>query len=169
MKEIWKEASVDGYFVSNFGRLKGRSGKILKLFKSKTNQYLKVCIRIEGRNSKCKCLKIHREVAKAFIPNPNNLPQINHIDGNKENNSVTNLEWCTDKENTIHAFKLGLSKPIKGSKNVQSKITTEQVKWIREHYIPRDSKFGCRALARQFDMSHKAVSKLIRKLSYTTD
>lgn len=52
--------------------------------------------------------KLHREVAKAFIPNPDNLPQVNHIDGNKNNNSVSNLEWVTSRENAHHAIKNGL-------------------------------------------------------------
>lgn len=65
--------------------------------------YLRVAL---FKNGKRKWHKVHRLVAKAFIPNPYNKPQINHVDGNKENNSITNLEWVTDEENKLHQRKL---------------------------------------------------------------
>lgn len=67
--------------------------------------YHRVRVTIEREKTS---LKIHREVAKAFIPNPNGLPQVNHIDGNKENNAATNLEWITNRDNAHHAIEHGL-------------------------------------------------------------
>lgn len=68
-------------------------------------------------NGKSKTCRVHRLVAKTFIPNPNNYPVINHIDGNKDNNSSNNLEWCTQKHNIIQSFKNGQQKPTwKGKK-----------------------------------------------------
>lgn len=61
-------------------------------------------------NNKLKLVNVHKCVATVFIPNPDNLPQVNHIDGNKQNNCVDNLEWCTARENVIHARLTGLHK-----------------------------------------------------------
>lgn len=107
MQEIWKDIiNFPNYQISNLGNVYSKKNyKIRKSFVS--NGYL--CIYL-FKNGKRYRKKIHRLVAEAFIPNPNNLPIINHIDGNKMNNIVSNLEWCTSKQNTIHAYKTGLMK-----------------------------------------------------------
>lgn len=77
---------------------------------------------------------VHRLVAKAFIPNPQNKPNINHIDANKENNHVSNLEWCTQKENINHSLKLGLQDFKRGEEATNSKLTREDILDIRNAY-----------------------------------
>lgn len=79
--------------------------------------WLKISVNIHGYaffkiwlNGKCKNLQLHRELAKAFIPNPKKLPCVNHKDGNKLNNSLSNLEWCTHSENNSHSHQNGLRK-----------------------------------------------------------
>lgn len=67
-------------------------------------------------NKKQKCVYVHRAVAIAFLPNPNNYPQINHIDGNPRNNNVSNLEWCTGSQNVQHAYRTKLIDPMKNAK-----------------------------------------------------
>ena len=165
MEEIWKETEFEGYFISNHGRLKGRTNTILKQNISKTGYYT-ISIRPEGRNGKCFCLKIHRLVALAFIPNPNNYPIINHIDGNKLNNNVSNLEWCTYSHNARHAYDNDMAYAICGCENCNSKLSDDDVQWIRENYIPRDKLYGTRALAKKFNMHHSNISRLINKIKY---
>lgn len=79
-----------------------------------------------NKNGKSKSFNIHRLIAINFIKNENNKPCINHIDGNKLNNEIYNLEWVTHKENNNHAIKLGLSEVV-GSKNKNSKLTEKDV------------------------------------------
>ena len=114
MQEIWKSVpdTNDNYQVSNLGNVRSRHNKythkiddykLLKPYKTKKG-YLSVKIK-EHKTAR----PVHRLVAQAFIPNLENKPQVNHIDGSKENNNVNNLEWCTNQENCIHAVKMGLS------------------------------------------------------------
>lgn len=109
--EVW--ADIKGwegiYQVSNYGRLKSfkqsQKGKILKTT-NKPNNYISVVLSIQRNNKTIKqSCKLHRLVATAFLPNPNNLKEVNHIDFNKHNNEIDNLEWVTKKENTAHAIK----------------------------------------------------------------
>lgn len=107
--EIWKpiEKTMGLIEVSSEGRvrslLKG-SPRVLKTQADKKG-YHRVRVSIEREKM---TFKVHREVAKAFLPNPDSLPQVNHKDGDKENNSASNLEWVTNAENAKHAINMGL-------------------------------------------------------------
>lgn len=120
------------YQVSNHGRIKSLSKfhctnknyssigymtkeKILKQC-SNGKGYLQVSI--YNNEGQLKTLKVHRLVAEAFIDNSNNLPQVNHIDGDKSNNKVTNLEWCTANENMEHSYRIGLRDKTKLKENM---------------------------------------------------
>lgn len=165
MKEVWKETKYPGYWISTYGNFKGPTGKIRRLVLTKYG-YLFTNIRIGGRKGKVIGIRINRLVAETFIPNPNNYPEVNHIDGNKQNNHVENLEWCTPSENRRHAFRLGLAKAKRGWYNKQSKLTEQDVNYIRANYIARDKVFGCRALGKMFHVPHTTISKIIRNLNY---
>ena len=125
MQEIWKDIkNYEGcYQVSNLGRVRSltrkvktfngvrtSNGQLLKPLKTNTGYY-----RVDlKQNQKDKYMSIHRLVAEAFIPNPNNYPIINHKDNNPQNNCVDNLEWCTQSYNVKYAYKYGNAKPTSG-------------------------------------------------------
>jgi len=146
--ERWKD--IDGYEdlyqVSNMGRIRSLArvinkdsqrwnatrshyyqGKILS--PRNTNGYYKVSLR---RNGETHQYLIHRLVADAFIPNPENKPEINHKDGNKTNNLSNNLEWVTSSENHLHAFTIGLKERLAGEKNGNAKVNEFQVRVLRK-------------------------------------
>ena len=106
--EEWREIIIEGkntegYFVSSLGRFKNKKGVIMKDYKPHHSGYIYLRVNIQKYS-------LHRLVAQAFIPNLENKPFVNHIDGNKINNSVNNLEWVTCSENNSHNHKIGLTK-----------------------------------------------------------
>ena len=126
MKEIWKDVKgFEGFYqVSNFGRVRSLDrfrqngerglckvkGRMLKPYKFTPKRasgdfYWQVKFSVNGRRKK---YNVHRLVAETFIPNTNRYPCVNHIDGNKQNNHVDNLEWCTYSHNNQHAYDNGL-------------------------------------------------------------
>ena len=154
--EVWKPiVNYEGlYEVSNLGNVRGVDrldpiGRISrgKIFSTKaTKNYITV------RLSKCgniKTFRIHRLVAEAFIPNPDGKPCVNHIDGNKQNNHVSNLEWCSYSENMKHAYKNGLCEP-------QRKLTDEDIQEI----ISQKGKVSCKALSKKYNVSFQLICEI---------
>ena len=128
--EVWKEISGynERYEVSNYGRVRSndmivngrlqnchnKKGRILKPHTDKEGyKGVVLCV-----NQKRKTFRLHRLVAAAFIPNPDNLPEIDHIDGNRANNDATNLRWCTRKQN------LNYQKAINNKRETMKKVNT---------------------------------------------
>jgi len=128
---IWNDIIEDGIFlnyqVSNNGLVRNKiTGKILKQDISNSGYY-RVSIYFNKHDFKHR--SVHRLVAIAFIPNPENKREVNHIDGNKLNNNVSNLEWVTRSENEIHAMKTGLFLNS-GSNNANSKYLESQIHMV---------------------------------------
>lgn len=137
MQEIWKDVKgYEGlYQVSDQGNIKSldrvvsnhqgsgiRKGKIMSFAICKG--YYRV---IFTRNARHFSPFVQRVVADAFIPNPENKKEVNHINGIKTDNRVENLEWCTPSENVKHAYKIGLKKAMKGADNYRAKKVVDTV------------------------------------------
>lgn len=171
MEEIWKPIVQYEYYkglyeVSNKGRVRsldrvdsmGRlwKGKIISA-KDNGKGYKAVHL---YKNSKNKQVYLHRLVAHAFVPNPENKPDVNHEDGNKSNNTPENLKWTTKKENIRHAVENGLIKTGGSSKN--AKLTDEDVEYIRANYIPFSKDFNATVLSEKFNVSYTQIVKVAR-------
>lgn len=141
----------DYFLISKCGKVfSKRTHKFLKQTISKTGYYT-ISTRFGGRNGTSHYFKVHRLVAETFIDNVNNKQQVNHIDGNKLNNSVDNLEWVTAKENIQHAINTGLTIFKKGLDSPNSKLTIVDIVFIQE------SDLSSRKLAKIFNVSHVTI------------
>jgi hypothetical protein len=130
------EGTEQRYSVTTEGRVYRHSyvdtaGALLKgrWNKPVSNRYGYQMISILGKYH-----ALHRVIAKAFIPNPENKPEINHVDGIKDNNVISNLEWCTRSENAQHAVDTGLMPMHSGERCKSAKLTDAQVSDIRKRY-----------------------------------
>lgn len=112
-KDTLKIKSIDRIVPHWRGGERLMKGRVLRQVKD-ARGYLIVCFAVDGV---IKNQKVHRIIANAFVPNPDNKPEINHINGIKHDNRIENLEWCTSSENQIHAFRIGLQKGKKGKDN----------------------------------------------------
>lgn len=146
--------------VSNHGDVKSH-GKLVKCEICK-NGYKRIHVSHHGIQFK---FLVHRLVAETFIPNPDNLPCVNHKDGNKLNNSVDNLEWCTFSRNNKHAYETGL-KSAKGENNGRHKLTENDVDYIRKNYIKRHPEFSFAAMARKFGVDKKTVESAYKGINW---
>lgn len=151
--EIWKDIpNFEGlYQVSNLGNVKALERKrncnkgygvirehIMKQTNSRSDYYR---VPLTDRSHIKKYYSVHRLVALAFIPNPNNYEEVNHIDGNKSNNNVKNLEWCTRSYNIKHAFDTGLNPTKKNIIEYVSKLE-ERIKTLENKMYDVEYKVG---------------------------
>lgn len=161
--EDWRQIpGLEFYEASTLGRIRsvdrgGRGGRILAP-QVTGRRYPVVSISERGR---IRTMPVHRLIASAFKPNPNNLPEVNHIDGDKLNACADNLEWCTRAENIAHAIASGLKPPVIGERHGQTKLTVRDVKEMREL---RASGASFKAIASKYGVSastaHRVVSGL---------
>ena len=164
-EEIWV-VWENQYMVSNFGRIKNvKTDRILKP-EIDPHGYCVIALEFrQGHKFRRERVKVHRMVALRFIPNCLGLPYVNHIDGNKTNNNITNLEWCTPQQNAKHAIDNELH-DIDTFRFSACKLTAEDVKWIRKHYKSKDPVYGAKALGTKFGVGRKSIERAATGKSY---
>ena len=170
MQEVWAKLvypnipdNLNRFEISTYGRLRNTNTQYIYKPNVLNSGYYSVRTTLGKRNDKIHIL-IHKAVAYTFLDNSNNLPEVNHKDGNKINNSIDNLEWCTSHENQQHKYDIGLfdKSLISGENNHNAKLTIEDVEYIRQNYIKGSRQFGIRAMARQFSVSHPTILSIIK-------
>ena len=173
INETWRDIKgYEGlYAISSTGRVKRLARnriiatgvnkplkeKMIKTFKGK-HGYIHVNL---WKNGQMKQHRIHRLIMLAHTEKPQNKNVINHIDGDKTNNILENLEWCTPKENSHHAYTTGLAKGKQGIENSQGRLTSKEIIAIRELYST--GKFTQKELSERFEISTGHVSDIINR------
>lgn len=173
MKEEWRDIKgyAGFYQISNLGRVKSLGGwcgtaKRKERIRSTSlthDGYVKVRLVHQGKD---KTARVHRLVAEAFIDNPENKNTVNHIDGNKQNNIVSNLEWADRTEQMMHAYALGLKTSRTGTYNANAKLTDEQVREIRKSYVPYNRDFDTVALAKRYGVTNRVIGLIVKNKAY---
>ena len=161
MDKYYKIKGYEDYYITKSGKIYSTLVNRELKFDKSCKGYCKVKL-MDRRLGRCVNLLVHRLVAIQFIPNPRNLPEINHKDGNHANNSVYNLEWCTAEYNHRHALKTGLYKIEED--NPRAKLTKEQVISIYKEYETCKNK--C-VLARKYNISDSMIGDIVRGVRWS--
>ncbi len=160
MSEEWRPCGF-GYLVSNLGRVKRDAPGSRPLSASDNGRgYLKVDLFANGK--RVRRFRVSRLVAEAFIPNPFGLGQVNHLDGNKRNNSANNLQWCSASENVRHAIESGLWSPENGGRKGAPKVSASDVSEIRRLSLS----VPIRELASRFGLSRTQTVKIATRVAW---
>lgn len=152
---ITEDGKVWNYSTSNFLSLRGSGKRSGKKRGYKT-------VALWSRDKKYTYFYVHRLVAIHFIPNLKKLKTVNHKDGNKENNTIENLEWCTHKDNVNHAFLNGFT--TRGEKNTSTKLTRDQVREIREKY--KNDGISQMQLAKIYKVTQTNIGAIVNKRTW---
>lgn len=173
MEEIWKEINIANrvYYVSNMGNVKNSKGMLMSQRTSKDGYKLvrfwfpRENPKVGQRKWKGKQILVHRLVAMAFIPNPNNLSDVNHIDRDRTNNRVDNLEWMTHTDNVKYSHKMGgYDGHSTGIKNPKARLTEEQVIEIRRKYD--SGEMTQMEIAKEYNVGWSTIHNIVFRLTW---
>ena len=158
---MYKQIENLDYEINSEGIVRKISTKRIKKSFKRPDGYIGIQLYIT--KEKVKNYQLHRLIANAFIPNPDNKLYVNHIDSNRENNSLNNLEWVTFEENVKHGYELGYASN-KGSNNGFSVLTEEQVLEMRSKR--ENDNLTYQQLATQYNVSYGCVAGIIQRKNW---
>lgn len=158
----WKQIKLPiEYEVSTDGNIRKKKSGIISKLDEDRDGYLFARFQIKGVKFK---FPIHRLVAIAYLPNPDNKAEVNHKDGNKKNNKLNNLEWTTRAENRAHAYATGLMDGIMGENCTSSKLTKKEVKEIFKKYY--SGKYTLSQLGAEYGVHKQTIYGILKGLSW---
>ena len=163
MSRLKKIEGYDGYFISDEGEVFSSKYKEMRLLKHRINRNGRPYVNL-SKNGKQKSFEIHRLVAKYFLSNYDSSLEVNHIDGVKTNNCVNNLEMVTRKENINHAFLNNLKINPVGEEHWDAKLTEQEVKEIREKYVPYV--YGAKRLAKEYGVTDGCIKFILKRKTW---
>jgi hypothetical protein len=165
---MWKQIKeAPRYEINAEGTVRNIRTKHILKKQINAKGYWVITLHIGPERNHKKSFLLHRLIAEAFIPNPENKPWVNHKNGNTLNYQLNNLEWATPSENQQHAYDTGLKTPShksknQGTQNARSKLTEKQILWARQNYKPNDKTYGVRPMARYLKIDSSLLSKIIQ-------
>lgn len=178
--EIWKDIpNFEGFYqASDMGRIRSldrnihkkvkekifdtsRSGRVFRLRYKKSRRYISIRL---SKNGKTNSYALHRLIAITFISNPDNFPQVNHINGIKSDNRAENLSWTNNSENVKHAISMGLNKSVVGENHGSSIFKNEDVLEIRELYSTGN--YSYREIAEKFKVKTGRIFEIIKRKTW---
>lgn len=161
------EDDVNRFEISSYGRLKNSRNNHIYKQHTLSSGYNSVRTTL---GSSCRKIHIiiHKAVAYTFLPNPDNLPEVNHKDGDRTNNRADNLEWCSPHYNQQHKYDTGHfdRSKISGENNHASKLTWDDVRYIRENYQPGVRGKGMKTMAKMFGVSSPIIRCVVENKTW---
>lgn len=166
LKYIYINGIKSKYVINNYGEIyRVKSSGKLKIMKYQIDSdgYFTVVLHLDGVGY---FRRVNRLVALAFIENPDNKPEVNHIDGNKQNNIVENLEWVTAKENIVHAWENELACAKSGESHPNSKYTEKDIRNVCEYLV--ENKYTMKEISEKTGVSYTVVKQVRNHVIWTS-
>lgn len=174
VNEEWRTIDGwDGYEISNLGNVRSYLLRSYNRGRATSPTAKRIQLSVWGypevrlfQYGKTRKFRVHRLVATAFLPNPYKKREVNHIDGDRTNNNVANLEWVSRTENMLHAYRVNNAPRMRGERNGHAKLTAADVRQIKRLW--KSGKYLQRELAADFGVARTTVNAIVNNYNWTS-